>query len=270
MNRVSTFSLPTIILATSLFSIQARGQTLELNPTRPTVANSAAIQGKGVLQVELGYDTYPQAIPGRQDTLSLLSTYVPIDRLRLDFGWSPYAHREDSEEIGTGVGTIQLGGKAVLHKEQRDNHAPGLAVQYEAELPTASDETLQGYGQQITALVNHHYGKDGIVDVMLNGSLVQSDCQKDTGCTYGGQQSAAVSYHLNEDTRLYAEVFGQNNNQSNTPPGTYVFTGFYRKLRDSMGIDGGVRLGVTNHAASVGVTLAMVFGHKLRTDPASK
>ncbi|WP_231966767.1 transporter [Terriglobus roseus] len=254
----------------ALLSIRSQAQALDLNPTRPTVANSAAIQGKGVLQVEVGFDTYPHAVPGRQDTLGLLTTYVPLERLRVDFGWSPYAYRKDEDEKGRGVGTIQIGAKVVLEKERNGHAAPGLALQYEAELPTASDQALQGYGQQVTMLLNHHYGKGGIVDVMLNGSLVQSDCQDATGCAYGGQQSAAVSYHLNENTRLYSEVFGQNKGQSNTPPGTYVFTGFYRKLRDSVGIDGGMRFGVTNHSARVGVTLAMVFGRRLQGDSASK
>ena len=32
---------------------------LNLSPTRPVVANSATIQDKGVLQVEIGYDVFP-------------------------------------------------------------------------------------------------------------------------------------------------------------------------------------------------------------------
>src|SRR5690242_8874642 len=87
-----------IVFASALLSIPSRAQAPDLNPTRPTVANSAAIQGKGVLQVEVGYDSYPQAVLGRQDTLGLLATYVPLQRLRLDFGWSPYAYRHDEDD----------------------------------------------------------------------------------------------------------------------------------------------------------------------------
>ena len=238
-------------------------QDLELSPTRPTIANSATIQDKGVLQVEVGYDAYPQSVPGNQETLGVSFYYAPFKKLRLDFGWSPFNHQEGDGGSATGVGTIQAGGKVVLYKEDYHRPAPGIAIQYEAELPTASDSALQGYGQQITLLMNHHYGKDGILDVIVNGSLVQSDCQTANGCSYGGQQSFALSYHLQEHTRIYAEVFGQNNSQSNTPPGTYAFGGFYHQFSDSFGLDGGMRFGLTDHSASVGATVGVVFGKRL-------
>ena len=238
-------------------------QDLELSPTRPTIANSATIQDKGVLQVELGYDAYPQSVPGNQETLGVSFYYAPFKKLRLDFGWSPFNHQEGDGSSATGVGTVQAGGKFVLYKEDYHRPAPGVAIQYEAELPTASDSMLQGYGQQITLLMNHHYGKDGILDVIVNGSLVQSDCQTANGCSYGGQQSFALSYHLQEHTRIYAEVFGQNNSQSNTPPGTYAFGGFYHQFSDSFGLDGGMRFGLTDHSASVGATVGVVFGKRL-------
>jgi hypothetical protein len=259
------------VAAFCLFSsLGAGAQELDLSPTRPTIANSAPIQNRGVLQVEVGYDGYPQHVPGDDETASVSFYYVPIERLRLDFGWSPYSHQETDGESATGIGTIQTGGKVVLFKENYQRPAPGVAIQYEAELPTASEQALQGFGQQITFLANHHYGRKGIVDVIVNGSLVQSDCQTQSGCSYGGQHSFALSYHLRENTRLYAEVFGQNKSQSNTPPGTYVFGGLYQKVHDSFGIDGGVRFGVTNHSASVGVTLGMVFGKRLQRYPPSK
>ena len=239
-------------------------QDLNLSPTRPTIANSATIQDKGVLQVEVGYDAYPQHVPGNQQTIGTSFYYAPLQGLRLDFGWSPFSHQEGSDGTASGVGTIQLGGKVVLHKEDYHLPAPGISIQYEAELPTASDRLLQGYGQQIILLMNHHYGKDGIFDVIVNGSLVQSDCQTPRGCSYGGQQSFALSYHLHEHTRLYAEVFGQNNSQSNTPPGTYAFGGFYHQFSDAFGLDGGVRFGLTDHAASVGTTIGVVFGKRLK------
>jgi hypothetical protein len=241
----------------------ASAQELGLNPTRPTIANSAAIQNPGVLQIETGYDAYPQKIPGNQQTLDTLATYTPLPRLRLDFDWSAFNHQQDGADITNGIGTIEIGGKVELKKEDYHRLAPGVALQYEAELPTASQQSLQGYGQQIILLLNHHYGKDGILDVILNGSLVQSDCQTSSRCSYGGQQSFALSYHLQKTTRIYAEVFAQNVSQSNTPPGTYVFTGLYHQFSDSFGVDGGVRFGVSDHSASIGTTIGLVFGKRL-------
>jgi hypothetical protein len=251
----------------SLGSVSA--QDLSLSPTRPTVANGVSIQDKGVLQVETGYDAYPQRVPGDQQTVAVSLSYVPLEWLRLDYGWSAFSHQESEDGTASGVGTIQVGGKVVLFKENYHRAAPGIAVQYEAELPAASNRVLQGFGQQFILLLNHHYGRNGVLDVIVNASLVQSDCQTRKGCSYGGQQSFALSYHLQKHTRLYAEVFGQNNSQSNTPPGTYAFGGFYHQFTDSFGLDGGMRFGLTDHSARVGTTIGLVFGKRLHPNPAS-
>ncbi len=240
----------------------AGAQDLDLNPTRPTVANSAGIQSKGVLQVEEGYDAYPQRVPGNMQTIDTLMTYTPLARVRLDFDWAEYGHQMDGATTVNGVGTISIGGKVEIIKEDYHKVPPGVAVQYEAELPTASKAALQGYGQQAILLVNHHYLKDGNLDVMGNVSVVQ-DCEGPR-CTYGGQQSVAVSYHVTKATRLYAEAFAQNVSQSNTPPGTYVFGGFYHPFGDAFGLDGGLRFGVSSGSASFGTTVGVVFGKRLR------
>jgi hypothetical protein len=243
--------------------VTAAAQDIGLNPTRPTIANGANIQNKGVLQFETGYDAYPQRVPGNQQTIAAGLSYAALDRLRLDFGWSPFVHQSDDMSSTNGVGTITAGGKVEIFREQYHLPKPGLAVQYEAEFPSASDHALQNYGQQIIVMINHHYLKDGNLDVIANGSLVQADCQTPAGCIYGGQQSFALSYHIQKDSRLYAEVFGQNNSASNTPPGTYVFSGFYHQISDTIGIDGGMRFGVSDHSASVGTTFGLVFGRRV-------
>ncbi|WP_263385220.1 hypothetical protein [Granulicella arctica] len=217
-----------------------------------------------MLQVEIGYDAYPQKVPGDLQTGAAAFYYAPLPRLRLDFGWSPFTLQQQEKETTRGVGTLQIGGKVELKKEDYHRVAPGIAIQYEAELPSASQSVLQNYGQQAILLLNHHYGKSGDLDVIVNGSLVQSDCQTRSGCTYGGQQSLAISYHVQKQTRIYAEVFGQNNSESNTPPGTYVFGGFFRQFGDAFGIDGGLRFGVSDHSATVGATMGLVFGRRLR------
>jgi len=244
-------------------------QDISLNPSRPTIANAATIQSVGVLQIESGYDAYPQSGPGNQGTVDTLITYAPLPRLRLDFDWSAFNYQAVNGESTKGVGTIALGGKIHLRKEQFHRAAPAIGIQYEAELPTASNEAFQGYGQQAIVLVNHHYGKDGDVDVMANGSIVQSDCETSTGCRYGGQQAVAISYHLQKQTRLYAEAFAQNTSQSNTPPGTYVFGGLFHQFSDTFGIDGGLRFGVSDHSASFGTTVGIVFGRQLHKEKPS-
>ncbi len=259
MRRVGPWAM-----ALPLCALTGWGQDLNMSPTRPTVANSASMQSAGVLQVEEGYDAYPQSTPGNQQTVTTTATYAAQPRLRLDFQWSGFEHQGEAKDAVNGVGTIQIGGKVELKKEQYHRGAPGVGIQYELEVPTASQSSLQGYGQQAILLLNHHYGKNGDVDLILNGSIVQTDCQTAQGCTYGGQHSVALSYHLQEKTRLYAEAFAQNVSQSNTPPGTYIFGGFYHQFGEAFGIDGGMRFGVSDHSASVGTTIGVVFGRRLR------
>ena len=266
LNRLKQPSRVLFLLAASA-ALPAAAQDININPTRPTIANSAAIQSSGVLQVETGYDAYPQRVPGNQQTVDTLITYTPLARLRLDFDWSAFNHQQDATSTVNGIGTIAIGGKVELKKENYFRPAPGIALQYEAELPTASRQALQGYGQQAILLLNHHYGPHGDLDVILNGSVVQSDCNTPTGCTYGGQQSLAFSYHLQKTTRLYAEAFAQNTSSSNTPPGTYIFGGFYHQFSDAVGLDGGMRFGVSDHSASVGTTVGLVFGKRLHAGP---
>ena len=257
-----------IFFAAAFLSTAAHAQDIGLNPTRPTIANSAAIQNKGVLQFEAGYDAYPQSVPGNQQTVAASLSYAALDRLRLDFAWSPFAHQSDADSSDNGISTIQVGGKVEAIKEDYHRPIPGLAFQYEAELPTASQQSLQGYGQQFIVLINHHYLTNGNLDVIVNGSLVQADCETSTGCRYGGQQSVAVSYHIQKTTRLYAELFGQNNSASNTPAGTYVFSGFYHQFSSTFGIDGGLRFGVTDHSSSIGTTVGLIFGRRVQVSPA--
>lgn len=236
-------------------------QDLNLSPTRPTVANSVTMQNRRVLQIETGYDAFPQKVPGNSQTFDTTLTYTPLTRLRLDFGWSTWNHRESDSKATNGVGTIGVGGKIEIRKDRR--RFPALGLQYGAELPTASERSLQGYGQQIILILNHHFGREGKLNVIVNGSMVQTDCQTMEGCTYGGQQSIAAVYRLQKRTRLYAEVFGQNVPQSNAPPGTYLFNGLFHQFTDAFGINGGMRFGLTDHSASVGATIGLVFGKRL-------
>jgi hypothetical protein len=90
---------------------------MNLSPTRPTIANSATMQSRNVLQVETGYDAYPPSTPGSQQTVDTFLTYTPLVRLRLDFGWSAFNHQQAGADSTNGIGTIQIGGKIELKKE---------------------------------------------------------------------------------------------------------------------------------------------------------
>ncbi len=254
-------------LACLVCATPLRAQDLDLNPTRPTISNASTIQAKGVLQVEVGQDSYPELVPGNQQTTDISLFYAALDRLRLDLDLPVFNYQATPTDSYKGVGTLAIGGKVVLWQEDYHKRAPGVAVQYEATLPTASRQELQDKGQQVILLLNHHYGKNGDFDVIVNGSFVQYGCTDPGGCHLGGQQAVSLSFHVNKSTRLYTEVFAQNNPASNTPPGTYAFGGFYHKFNDHFGLDGGMRFGLSDHSASFGPTLGVVFGKRLRAEP---
>ena len=262
--RILSFSCVCLLVSASfLFALSACAQEkeeLSVNPTRPTVANSASISSPHVLQIEIGYDAYPQTPPGEQQTVSTSIFYTPTKHIRLDFSISPFSRVQSVDQQATGVGTIQIGTKVMFLRDKSHGRWPGIGLQYEAELPTASDDALQNRGQQAIVLVNHHYGP---VDVILNGSVVETDCGSSTGCTVGGQQAVALTYHVTKPTALYAETFAQNVSQSNTPPGTYVFGGFLHKFSEGFGINGGLRFGVSNHSATIGTTVGVLFGRQI-------
>ena len=45
-----------------------------------------------------------------------------------------------------------------------------------------------------------------------------------------------------------------------------MFGGFYHKVSEAFGIDGGVRFGITDHSASVDTTVGLVMGKRLHRD----
>src|ERR1700759_428404 len=108
INRASTYRSVLWLIATALIWLSgALGQDLNLSPTRPTIANSVTIPSKGVLQIETGYDAYPVNHPGNQQTVDAAFYYTPLNRLRLDFVWSAYAHQQDGATTADGIGTVQ-------------------------------------------------------------------------------------------------------------------------------------------------------------------
>ena len=108
MTSLQAWSLITI---TMFLHTYGSAQEMNLNPTRPTIANSATMQSRGVMQVETGYDAYPRGVLGNQQTVDMFLTYTPLARLRLDFGWSAFNHQQDGDESTNGVACRHLQSK---------------------------------------------------------------------------------------------------------------------------------------------------------------
>jgi hypothetical protein len=257
MVAAKTFGLIVVGLA-SCAAAAAQDNSNLINSSRPTISTSSGIQDKGVLQVELGYDGYPGTPPGNQQAFAVTIYYAITSRVRVDFAVDPIQTSNLSgppASKSTGVGTIALGGKVVVLPEKT---YPGIAIQYEGQLPTASNAGLQGEGQQAILLVSRHWQK---YTIQAAPSFVEVNCQQ--RCQLGGQQALAFGYDTSAKTTLYAEAWGQNVATSNTLPGSYVFAGFLHKFNDNVALNGGLRFGVSDHSSSFGPTLGLTFGRRL-------
>ncbi len=242
------------VLISLSFQSTMSGQTNSyIDSTRPTISSDAAIQQRGVLQVESGYDGY--FLPYDQTGQTSLY-YALTNWLRLDAGLSAWRATDTaSSEREVGVGNVSVGAKAVLFRDGRSRIVPGFAVEYEASLPTASNTELRSRYHQGTLIVSNSVGT---FRWKVNGSLYGSGCERG-GCSVHGQGALGVSETLTDVTTLQAEFFGQTNSAT-APPGAYLFGGLTHKLSDRTAVNGGLRFGVTRDAPRIGVTVGFTVG----------
>ena len=246
-----------VVLVLLLQHAQAQTNSY-LDSTRPTISSDAAIQQKGVFQIESGYDGY--FLPFDQ-TGAASFYYSLTDWLRLDASLSAWRATDVGVSNRTvGVGTSAFGGKVILFHNGRSRTIPGIAVEYEETLATASRQALQSRYHQGTFIVSNSYKA---WRWKLNGSAIGSGCDKSNGCSVHGQVALGVSDKLTRSTTAYTEIFGQSNSVS-APAGAYAFAGASRLLSKHALLNGGLRFGLTQSAPTIGVTLGVtiaVGGH---------
>lgn len=224
-----------------------------LDSTRPTISSDAAIQQKGVLQIESGYDNY--FLPFDQTGAS--SFYYSLTNwLRLDATVSFWRATDVSVSDRTiGVGTSAFGAKMILFHEGRSRIVPGLAVEYKETLATASRSALQSRYHQGTLILSNSYGP---WRWKLNGSAIGSGCDGSNGCSVHSQIAFGVSEDLTKAVTAYTEFFGQSDSAS-APAGVYAFVGASRLFNKHALLNGGLRFGITPAAPTVGVTVGVTF-----------
>jgi hypothetical protein len=115
-------------------------------PSRPTVAEPADIQRKGVLQLEFGPDAEFDAKELRNQQTTLLDLrFAALSRLLLDFQLETVKSQVDrTDGRMTGVGDAIIGLQVVAFKR---TGYPTFAFAYLSKLPTASKEKNLGNGR---------------------------------------------------------------------------------------------------------------------------
>lgn len=224
-----------------------------LDSTRPTISSDAAIPQKGVLQIESGYDGY--FLPF--DQTGATSFYYSMTQwLRLDATVSFWRATDVGVSDRTvGIGTSAFGAKAVLFHDGRSKTIPGVALEYEETLATASRQELQSRNHQGTLILSNSYGP---WRWKLNGAAVGTGCETSDRCSVHGQTALGVSYDLTRATTAITEFFGQSDSIS-APAGAYAFVGASHQFSKHALLNGGLRFGMTPAAPTVGLTLGVTF-----------
>jgi len=118
-----------------------------IDPTRPTVSESATIQKKGVLQLEYGGDFDFDAPDFRNRQSAPLDLQFAVNkRLRLDLSFDTVVSQKDLMGMReSGIGDVHLGFKAIARDKPKEKLA--IAFAYSVKIPTASDEKELGTGR---------------------------------------------------------------------------------------------------------------------------
>lgn len=225
-----------------------------IDSTRPTISSDAAIQQRGVLQIESGYDGYFHSY---DQTAATSFYYAATNWLRLDASLSVLRSTDSgSGRRTTGVGSSSFGAKAVLFHDGRSKTIPGFALAYSEALATATEPGIQSRSHQGTVIISN---TEGPWRWKVNGSVIGSDCYERIGCSVHGQGAVGVSYSLSKPTTLAGEFFGETTS-AGAPPGAFLFAGLSHNINERLNVNGGLRFGVTTAAPAVGLTFGVTFG----------
>jgi hypothetical protein len=224
-----------------------------IKPSRPTVANPAEIQKRGVLQVEYGYDGNFRSEEFRAEHTAPLSLrFAASGRLLLAFEVDSFKSETDREtrERRTGVGDARLGLQLVALKD--DGAHPALAFAYQLKLPAASEQKQLGTGRfdhELRLLLSKKIGK---TDLNFNAGFLADGEEGGGGWDHGGLAAFAASREFDNDFGAEAEISGMSLD-AGLPRGLYALGSLNYKVNRRLRFDWGVRFGLNPEAPRVGV-----------------
>jgi hypothetical protein len=231
-----------------------------IEPSRPTIANSAEFQKPGVLQVEYGYDGNFRAEEFRlQQTAPLTLRFASSRRVLLDFNIDTLiSEKKEMQRRETGVGDARIGVQ-VLAIEENEKH-PALAFAYYVKLPSASSEKQLGTGrvdQRLVALVSKKVGE---TDIDFNVAYLNVGREDDNRRrASGGQAALAFTRKLKNDFGVIGEIAGQTEDDA-LPRGVFALGAVTYQFNKRAQFDAGMRFGLNRQAPRVGVFAGFTFG----------
>jgi len=253
-----------LLLLTLILCIVAVGQETEdeddfIDPTRPTVSESATIQKKGVLQLEYGgeFDFRSPDFRNRQ-TAPLDLQFAVNKRLRLDFGFETAVSQKDSMGMReSGIGDVSLGFKTIARDKPKERLA--IAFAYSVKIPTASEEKELGTGRvdhNLRLIFNRTLGKN---DFVVNVSYLNVGREDNDRRASGAQAVFAFERKLPKKFSVITELFA-NSVDEEQPRGIYFLGALTYKINKRLRFDVGARPGFGRDAPKIGIFAGLTVG----------
>jgi hypothetical protein len=257
-----------IIVGSILFgtSITVNGQKPSsdddkyIQPTRPTIGNSAEFQKPGILQIEYGYDGFYHSDTFRsQHSGPLVLRYAAHERVLLEFEIDSFISKKDTAgNRESDVGDSRAGIQIVLFKETKN--VPGIAFAYNVKIPTASSSKMLGTGKVDHRLVMLLSKKFGNLDVNFNGAYLNVGRQTGLRRRASGAQGAINgTYEFENNFGLTGEISAQSEDFEQ-PKGVYALGAVSYKVNKRLSLDTGMRFGLTSASPRYGFFAGFTTG----------
>lgn len=252
-----------IILSLALVAAaQSGGEEDEedyIDPTRPTVLESATTPKPGVLQIESGITSYFSENSDGQRSNPFGIRLAPNKHFRLDFDVDVFtSQRPTGERRTTGIGDSGLAIKYILRTEPKKRFAS--AVSYSITLPSASREKNLGTGRvahNLRFILQRTPGKN---DFVFNASYLNVGDENRLRRYSGAQAVLAYGRELTKKFTLINEIYGQTVDESAGMRGIYTQSVFAYKINKRLRLDTGIRFGFGQDAPRVGAVGGLVLG----------
>lgn len=230
-----------------------------IDPTRPTILESATTPKPGVLQVEYGIvSNYGKNSAGeRSSPLGL--RFAPNKCIRLDFDVEVFtSQRETGERRQTGIGDSGFAFKYIFRTEPKKRLA--VAASYSVKLPSASREKGLGSGRvdhNLNFILQRTVGKN---DFVFNALYLNNGREDANGRLSGAQAVIAYGRELPKNFTLINEAYAQTIDAAGGPRGIYTQSVIAYKINKRLRLDTGIRFGFGQDAPRVGIVGGLVVG----------
>jgi hypothetical protein len=229
-------------LSSSVARAGAQEQREEvIRPSRPVVANAAEVQRPGMLQLEIGGDSYFRSDEFHdRETMPTTLRIALTDRALLSLDWDAIESEDEPSQRASGTGDVRTGAQLVLAKH--DGVKPALAIAYQVKAPTA--KTGLGTGKVDHRAILLVSEKLGGADLDFNAAYLNVGREASDRRGSGAQAALAVSREA-EDRGFGAQwELAWQSEEAVEPRGAFALGALTYRIDSHTRLDAGARAGV--------------------------